>query len=986
MKKIILTLFLALSCAAGAYAQGNITVIGSVVDTSGEPVIGAGVTVAGTTNGVVTDAAGTFRITVPTHAQITVQSLGFREETVHVNGRTRIDFVLEEEGLALDELVVVGYGTMKQKELTSAVSHVNSKDFMNISTLDAGMLLQGKVAGVTVENVGVADPNQQATIQIRGVSSRNAGMDPLIVINGIPGGNLTNINPEDIASIDVLKDGAASAIYGTRASNGVILVNLKQGSKDGTIHSSYSFAYTLNVPKEELDLLSTRQFVAYRTYNNAFLNKGGDTDWFKAATRTGTVLKHTLSLSGGNAKTNYRVSADYRNATGIDLRSDRQEWGARANINHTTKGGLLTFSFNLAPRSIDRNKSDWGWFSSILSNNPTMNVKDASGNYTDFYGLPGDNVVEKMELVENGSEIKLLEWDGSVHVNLLPLLAPAHKGYSLTSKLTYAETRNNRLDYSFSPSTYSVNIRNGYAGQASQTSTITRNRSLDWVTNFSASFGGGHNIAAMAGYSYSYGSTSFLEGSNKDFQSDGLKYNALGSGEWLMSELGRTGVDSGKSDHTLIGFFARVNYNYKEKYLFSASLRHEGSSRFGHNHKWGNFPAVSVGWRISSEPFMKNLRFIDDLKFRYDFGVTGNEDIGNYMSLATYKSFGQYLYDGISFKVWGPSGDVNPDLRWEKGYNQNVGVDFSLFGHRLSGSINWFRRKQVDLLGSYDVPVPPTLDGTIYANVGTLLNTGLEVELSADVLRRGDWSDRITLTASTMNNKFISFSNDIYQGEDYEWMCKMSNPNNPGYLQKLEVGKRIGNYCTFRYAGVDEDGDWLIYNAAGEVIPVAQGAEEDKVITGNGLPKFNLSLSNTFAWKNLDFSFSLRGAFGFEIFDVHDFYFGLQSMEGNVMKYAYSKNAAITSGKNVIIDYFIHRGDYLKIDAASLGYTFHIDRKYLDKIRLYITGNNLWTFTTFPGVDPSTYPVNGLTPGTYGGDYSYYPSTYQIIMGVQVSF
>lgn len=985
MKRFFSILFISL-CAVAAFAQETIVVKGRVVDSYGEPVIGAAVVVSGTKQGVMTTAEGTYSISAPSNASLTIQSLGYKEETVRINGRNVIDFTLEDERLALDEIVVVGYGSMKQKELTSAVTHVNAKDFANVTTLDAGMLLQGKVAGVTVENIGVADPNQQATIQVRGVSSRNAGMDPLIVINGIPGGNLTTVNPDDIASIDVLKDGAASAIYGTRASNGVIIVNLKQGSKDGQIHTSYNFSYTINKAREELDLLSTRQFIAYRTVNNSFLNRGGDTDWFDVSTRLGTVMKHSLSLSGGGPKTNYRMSADYRQATGIDLRSQRKEWGARANINHTTKGGLFTFSLNLAPRSIDRDKSDWGWFSSLLSNNPTMNVRDAVGNYTDFYGLPGANVVEKMELIQSGSEIKTLEWDASVQLNLLPLLAPSRKGLNLTSKLVYAEIRNSKFDYDFSPSTYSGNIRSGYAGQASRKLTDTRKFNLDWVTNFSATFASYHNIAAMLGYSYYCSTPSTLSGSNKDFQSDGLTYNDLGSGEWLQAEAGRTGVDSSKSENKLIGFFVRVNYNYKEKYLLSASLRHEGSSRFGKNHKWGDFPAVSAGWRISSEPFMKSLRFIDDLKLRYDFGVTGNEDIGDYKSLATYRAFGQYQADGVTFMVWGPTGDVNPDLRWEKGYNQNIGLDFSLFSHRLSGSVNWFHRKQVDLLGNYDVPVPPTLDGTIYANVGTLLNAGIEIELSADVLRKGDFSDRISFTASTSNNRFLSFSNDIYQGEDYEWMCKMSNPNNPGYLQKIEVGKRIGNYCTYRYAGVDDDGDWLIYNKAGEVIPVAQGTEEDKVVTGNALPKFNLSIHNSFQWKNFDCSLTLRGAFGFQLFDVHDFYFGLQSMEGNVLKYAYSKNAAITTGKNVISDYFIHPGDYLKIDAVSLGYTFRFDRKFLDRLRLYFTANNLWTFTTFPGVDPSTYPVNGLTPGTFGGDYSYYPSTFQFITGLQVSF
>ena len=420
--------------------------------------------------------------------------------------------------------------------------------------------------------------------------------------------------------------------------------------------------------------------------------------------------------------------------------------------------------------------------------------------------------------------------------------------------------------------------------------------------------------------------------------------------------------------------------------MVTFSLRHEGSSRFGANHKWGNFPAVSVGWRISDEPFMQGAGWIDDLKVRYDYGVTGNQDFGNYLSLSTYRAFGWYQYNGSLFHVWGPSKNTNTELRWEKGHNQNIGLDFSLFNYRLSGSLNYFIRKQSDLLGDYSVSVPPNLFSTIYTNVGTLKNTGFEFDINVDAIRSEDFSWNFSVVGATNGNKFVSFSNDVYKGQSWYSTCSMANPNNPGYLQRIEEGQRIGNYYTWRYAGVDKSGDWLVYDKKGNIIPVAQATEDDKCVTGNGLPQFTGSMTHNFRYRNFDLSISLRGAAGFDLFNVHDFYFGLQNMTTNVLTTAYSKNAHITKGSNILTDYFIEPGDYLTIDYVSLGYTLKLNRRFLDRIRIYGTARNLYTFTRFSGVDPSTYEVNGLTPGTFGGSSDYYPNVFQFILGFQIDF
>ena len=977
--------YLCLGVQAQAQQQ---TVKGVVIDENGEPIIGAAVFVVETNKGEITDIDGNFTINVAKGQTLRFTYIGFAGQDVPFRGQTTLRIVMQQEATALDEVVVVGYGTMTRKEMTSAISHVGAEDLSTVTSLDSRMLLQGKVSGVSVTNTAVADPNSQGSIQIRGVSSRSAGTGPLYVIDGIPGGDMTNINPADIESIDVLKDGAASAIYGTRGSNGVILVNLKKGTKDGNIHTSYSASFTMNVAKRELDMLTADQFRAYRCVMNPLADKGGNTDWFDAATQIGMQHMHTLTLSGGNPRTNYRITADFRDAEGIDLRSDRMEYGARANISHTTKDGLFTFTAAITPRIIKRNKSAGSVYKNALINNPTNPIYDDSSK-NGFYAWPsaepGYNIIEQMSEEIDMTEIKLLEWNASAGINLLPLFSPKKENMTLKSVVSVAQNITDKFGGSFTPSTYASNINNAIQGSASRSYDTSTNTNLEWVTNFSTKIQG-HQIRAMAGYSWNYGVASGMSASNQNFDSDLLTFNNLGSG-LKAGEDGETRMSSYKNDHTLISFFARLNYDWKERYMISASLRYEGSSRFGANHKWGYFPAVSVGWRISDEPWMQGASsWLNDLKIRYDYGVTGNQDFDNYQSLATYRSFGYYEYDGERFKVWGPAKNVNADLRWEKGHNQNVGIDFSLFNYRLTGSLNYFHRRQSDLLGEYDVPVPPNLFNKIYANVGTMRNQGFEFDITVNPIRKENFNWDITVVGATSDNKFVSFSNDLYQGQKYYSVCTMDNPNNPGALQRIEEGQRVGNYYTFRYAGVDNSGDWLIFDKNNNVIPIAQGTEEDKAITGNGLPKFTGSLTSTFKFYDVDFSFSLRGAAGFQIFNVHDFYYGLQSMNTNLLTSAYSRNAHITTGKNVISDYFIEPGDYLKIDNVSVGYTLKLNRRFIEKIRVFFNANNLYTFTKFTGIDPSVYEVNGLTPGTFGGSASYYPSAFQFVFGLQVGF
>lgn len=989
----IQSLFLLLFLMTGFQIMSaqQISITGTVTDTTGEPLLGVSVTVPGTPTGVSTDLDGKFSMNADAKGKLKFSYVGYQAVEEPINNRKVINVVMEENAEVLSEVVVIGYGTMDKKELTSAISHVSEKDFLTVSSPDPKMLIQGKVPGVSITNTGAGDPNNMAGIQIRGVSSRSAGLGPLIVIDGVPGGDLSNVNVNDIASFDILKDGAASAIYGTRGSNGVVVVTTKKGSKDGAVHTSYSATLSWDKAKKELDIMSAQDYRDVRLgWGDRGVDLGGNLDWLDAVTRTGFAMQHTLTISGGNENSNYRVTADYRDANGIDLRSNREEYGARASVMHTTKGGLFTISMNVAPRIIYRDASDWSVFKDALEANPTTPLMDPNdpSKYYDFFGqITGSNPVERQKLETDHADTKLLDWDGTVRLNLLPLLAKDGSSiHHLTTQIMFADHQYSHDNTWFRPSTSTQAIHNGHEGEGSRSYSKGRTFMVEWLTNYNARFADKHNVKGMVGYSYQYERYSGFNAENKDFPNDGLGADNLGSGEWAKEE-GQVMMGSYKNDCKLISFFGRVSYDYDGKYLFTASLRHEGSSKFGKNHKWGNFPAVSAGWRISQENFMKDITWIDDLKIRGDYGVTGNQDFGSYNSISTMSGFGDYYYNGKYFQVWGPGNNVNPDLKWEKGKNWNIGLDFSVLNNRIYGSLNYFNRRQQDLLGNYTVPVPPNIHNETFVNVGTMKNSGFEFDLNFNVVDTKDFSYSFGVIGSTMSNKFVDFSNSEYVGRDYDNRVSTSDPYPYYTLQRIEKGQSVGNFHMWRYAGISSEGEWLVYDKDGDIIRASQATDDDRCIVGNGMPKFTMSTTHNFRYRNFDLALFFRGAFDYDIFNIHDFYYGTRNFTGNQLKKAYGKNFDISpNATTVVSDYFLERGDYFKLDMITLGYTLRLPQcRFLDRVRVYGSVKNVFTLTKFSGVDPTSYDVNGLEPGATGSR-SYYPQTRQFIAGVQIDF
>lgn len=979
------------------YAQ-NRTISGKVIEQAdGSPIAGVSVSATGTSAGTVTDGSGRYTISVPPAAKsLTFKFIGFTTRTLDLPAGATLNISLTATASDLKEIVVVsvGYGSLDKREVSSSITHISGKDLLPVSANNPLMSLQGKVAGLSITNTSNGDPNSSPSIQLRGASSRNAGLGPLYVINGVPGGNIDNINQNDIESIDVLKGGAASAIYGTRGSNGVIIITTKKGTSQSRLfYDGYaSFDYATN----RLENLSADEFITNRVQNGKGQDYGARTNWMDAVTNSPAFSqKHTVQLSGGAGKTNYFASADYRNADGIDLRARKREYGARVSINHTTENDVFTGTLNVAPRYMNTSNSDQGNFNNALTLNPTYAIFDQQGRYNYINtGFFSNNPVENGNLIKSDGDIKEMDINASLKANIFE---------GLSSTITISQISRSARNMNFRPSTLSTIIHDNRTNQtnfASQEQVEDDQKNLEWTGNYSLNLNK-HHFKLLGGYSFSAYNYKRFGAQNFDFPFDSYLWNNLGSGLYNggAAGQGQSAVNSTQNSSRLIAFFGRLNYDYDGKYIFTASLRHEGSSKFGTNNKWGNFPAVSGAWRMTEEDFLKGkVSWINELKLRADFGVTGNQDFGNYRSLLLYGGAGYFAFNGVQYQVYGPSSNINPFLSWEKSENFNAGVDFVLFDNRLTGSVDYYIRTNKDLLGDYNVPLPPNPQSQTFTNVGTMRNQGLEFTLSANIINRDNFSYTASIATAYNRNKFISFSNDLYKGATFQDVVGMPAPGSPGTIQRIQEGNSIGQFYMLRSAGVDETGALLVYKKDGSIVPGNQASNDDKQVVGNGLPKFTASLNNSFKYKRFDLNIFLRGSFGYKVFNTPAFYLGTPSTQSdaNVLKSAYdpgSKYSKLTNSATTSIasDYFLESGSFLKIDNVALGYTQPLKTKYMKSVRIYTAGRNLHTFTGYTSGDPDLIQVNGLRPGVQlnsdnNGTLNYYPSTLQLIFGLQATF
>ena len=966
---MLAVVFFALDVSAQA------TISGHVKDETGEGVIGASVMVKGTSNGTVTDFDGNFSLQCQPGATLVFSYIGYSpQEQPAKNG---MEVTMKEDVAQLNEVVVVGYGSMAKKEISSSVVQISKDQFNQGAATDAMALVAGKVAGLNVATSADANPNAMSAIQVRGAGSLTASNGPLVVIDGIAGGDLRNIATQDVESITVLKDAGSAAIYGTRGANGVILVTTKKGSGTaGVTNVTYDSYVALNVQKPRIEILSTDEFRRSRRGQDY----GADTDWWDEITRPVSYsLNHYLSIDTSGKNGYFGLSLNYKKGNGLDIVSGREEYGARFVGEQRVLNNRLQFNSSLSARKVHEDWGNDGLFDTALTMNPTIPVKNPDGSYyqpnspTDIHNPVND----LKENVSQGDRIYIL---GNADVKLNILQTEQH---NLNTSLSYALQYNDLKDNFYTPTTSSESFWNGYDGRARINYQKWWTNRLEWLVNYTMTLNE-HQLKAVLGYSWERSNWEQTGNENMGFVYDALSYHGIGSGSYLRD--GKANLWAGSSESTLIGFFGRINYNYNDMIYASASMRREGSTKFGANKKWGNFPSASLAWEITNTPFAQGLKeSFQSLKPRISYGVTGRSDFNAYQSIATYSTRGAYLIDNQWINGYAPSLNANPDLAWEKSTAFNIGVDFVALNSRLRGSVEFYDRRSQDLLYNYTAPQPPFIYNTILVNVGTTKNTGVEVALEYDVLAKKAVKWTTGFNWSMGQTKLTKLSSDAYQMA-YLDLYQKPGPGTSEYFFRVEEGGKIGQFYGYEHAGIDDNGLLLIYDNDGNAIPAAQADPSYKRNIGNGAPKHFLSWTNSLSYKNWDLSMMFRGAFGFEIFNMRKYGMGLKgSGTDNVLRKAYTDYADVNSSGGIISSYFLEKGDYFKLDNVTLGYTLTPkSRQLVESFRIYLTAKNVFTLTGYEGNDPSIVTSTGITPGIDSN--SAYPQATQVSLGVTLRF
>ena len=956
-------------------AQGGYLVKGVVEDAQG-PVIGATVLQQGTTNGTTTGLDGDFMLRVPdADAIVEISCIGYATQVFKAS-EVPARILLAEDTEFLDEVVVIGYGTLSKKEVSASIVQVDSKDFFRGTTNNPMTMLTGKVAGLNVVTSQGSNPNSGSDYQIRGATSLQAGNGPLVVIDGVPGGEIRSLAPQDIESMTVLKDAASASIYGTAGANGVILVTTKKGSKDeaGTAHVTYDGAFNVNFVKDPIAVLTPEEWVRSRRGTDY----GARTDWYNALLRDFSYgHSHYVGVDGSTAKGSYNASVSYKNSLGVDLVDAREEFGARAAVEQRLIKDILQLNISLNARRVNEEYGNDGSFGTALTINPTFPIYNEDGSY--YQPTAPTNATNPVEAMLNKTANgQRLYTTGAVSLKANFIKTDVH---NLSSTVTYSLDYNDYKSNNYTPIESHDKYWNGYEGTASLSYSKNWRNQLEWLFNYSF-HSGEHHLNAVAGYSYQDFNSESMNMTNRGFTYDSILWNDIGAGTARTENPAQTSMGSGKSLSKVIALLGRVNYNWNNTLFASLSLRHEGATNFGVNNKWGNFPAASIAWEMANMDFMQGARWITSLKPRVSYGVTGRRG-GSNVSRPTYGSHGQYYMDGEWVKGYRPATNANPDLRWEKLVAVNAGIDFVLFNNRLRGSLDLYDRRSPDLLYNYTAPQPPFIHSSILVNVGETQNLGAELSLDGDIIMKKNFSWTSGINASTGYSKIRTLSNQIY-GASYIDMLGTGGLGQTSYYYRYTEGSRIGTLYGYEAAGVNEYGDMMVYDNDGNVITAASANAAFKRYIGNTIPKFFLSWNNTFRYKNFDLSIFMNGAFGHMIYNNRRAGNLQSSGNANVFRTAYTRDKDVREYGGVVTSYFLEHGDFMKIQNVSLGYTLTPKSEIIRSLRVFLTATDLYTITGYTGTDPALLSTNGLTPGVDNG--TGYPETRVVTLGATVTF
>mgnify|MGYP000112878886 FL=1 len=982
MKHLFLLLTL-LSFSLTALAQQKVT--GKVKDSSGEPVIGASVVVKGNnTMGTITDFDGNFMLDVPAKSVLVISYIGYVTQEVPTAGKNSLEIVLKEDTKTLDEVVVIGYGTQRKGDVTSSVASVKADNFVKGAVKDVGQLIQGKVAGLAITNPN-GDPTGSTQIRLRGTNTiGGANTAPLVLIDGIPG-ELGTVAPEDVESVDVLKDGSAAAIYGTRGTNGVILITTKQAKGVDINQVEYNGYVSTSLIAKKLDMLNADEFrTLYPDQDH-----GADTDWIDEISRTPVSHVHNLSLMGGNSKTNYIANLNYTSRQGIMKKSDFESFQGRIEVTHRMFDDKLKLKFGLFGKknqmeSTTSGGSFRGWvYGQATRRNPTDPVRNEDGTWNENVSkFEYENPLALLYEAEGNVKKTQLRYNGNIVYNPI-------KDLTLSAVFSYIRDNMNR-GYGETLNHISA-LRDGLAGWSSVGAYTKMEKLMELTAQYNKEIGA-HKFSVLGGYSYNETDFEELWIDNYGFQDDYFGgWHNIGIGSALKD--GKANIGSKKTPTNLIGFFGRATYSFKNRYLLMGALRYEGASQlWGTDNAWGLFPSISVGWRITEEAFMKNQKIFDDLKLRVGYGVTGSQPKDPFLGVAMLK-YGSYAFvNGNWVQTIVPASNPNPDLKWEEKKETNIGLDFVSWGGRLSGSIDYYNRDVDGLIYEYGVPTPPNLYNKTMANGGTMRNRGVEVLVTVVPVQNKDFEWSTTGTFSLNSNKLISLSGSIFKSDyDYFNTGTVEYSGQVADSHRVQVGESIGNFYGFKVVDVDSEGRWIYEDRNGELVNYKDftHAPEDKHVIGNGLPKWYAGWNNTLRYKNFDLNVTMRGAFGFQI------------INGGRMNYENVKNSRFENrlksvndlvfGKHTLSpevepefnSYYVEDGDYWKIDNITLGYSFGQVGKYIKSLRIYGSVLNALTITGYKGIDPEV-STDGLTPGYDTRDR--YPSVRSFTFGVNVKF
>lgn len=958
------------------------TIVGTIVDSDGEPLIGATVLVKGTSTGTATDIEGNFSIKAAPGQELQISYIGYQTVTIKVAaGRNNLgNIVLAADSQNLDDVVVIGYGTQKKGDVTSAVASVKAEDFTVGNVNNAGDLIKGKVAGLTITKSS-GDPGANSEISLRGIVTVSGNAAPLVLIDGVPG-DLTSVPTENIESIDVLKDASAAAIYGTRGAAGVILITTKTGKREANTTVSYSGYVSFSKWSKKADFMDSSDIRAGKTNYN---DEGYDTDWLKAISRTAVTNNHSVSISGGNQSTSYYGNFTYRKAEGVMKKTGNETISMNFDVSHWFMNDMLKLNLNVVTDSYKYDMNETGTvYRQAVIRNPTSPIWNEDGSYNEGILLQYYNPVSIQNEYDGEGKSQNLRMTGNLTFEPI-------KGWQTNVML--ATHRTKATEKSYRTRDYTLDKLNGYTGTASIKEYGDQTDYLEITSKYRNTFNDVHRFEGLVGYSWSeniYDESSMW---NANFPNDYFSWNAMGTGSYLTD--GKAIMGSDKVSSRLIGWFARVSYGYDNRYNVLASIRYEGSSKFGKNHKWGAFPSVSLGWNIMNEAFMETARtWVNNLKLRAGFGITGVIPGKSYMSISRYDYSGGYYYrNGKWQQGLKAISNPNPDLKWEKAKEINIGLDFGFLNDRIGGSIDWYHKNTSDMLYDYAVPSPPNLYPSTYANVGKMRNTGIEVMLRAIPVTTKDFEWNTVFTLQHNSNKLVSLSNDLYQTENVMWLYGVSDPISQ-YTHKVQVGEEFGQIWGLKAVGVSENGVFLIENPkTGQCAEFYQemrnATDEWYQYLGNGLPKVNIGWNNQLRYRDFDLNMQFTGAFGFKIVNNQRVFYENNAHAYNKLRAAAKpvmgdRTLSALQGQ-AVTSYYVENGDYFKLSNLQLGYTVPFKaNKWIQNLRLYFSVDNVFTITKYKGIDPELNVENFWTAGV--DDRDKYPTIRSFSIGLNATF